>query len=44
MKNQIKTILLLGVLSVVLLGIGAALGKGFLVGARVRSLAMNVGA
>lgn len=44
MKNQIKTILLLGVLSVVLLGIGAALGKGFLLGALVLSLAMNVGA
>ncbi|MFL5353391.1 zinc metalloprotease HtpX [Archangium sp.] len=44
MKNQIKTILLLGVLSVVLLGIGAALGKGFLMGALVLSLAMNLGA
>nr|WCO03973.1 zinc metalloprotease HtpX [Cystobacter sp.] len=44
MKNQIKTLLLLGVLSVVLIGIGAALGKGFLIGALVLSLAMNVGA
>ncbi|AKJ03327.1 heat shock protein [Archangium gephyra] len=44
MKNQIKTLLLLGVLSVVLIGIGAALGKGFLLGALVLSLAMNLGA
>ncbi|MFE8599313.1 zinc metalloprotease HtpX [Archangium violaceum] len=44
MKNQLKTILLLGVLSVVLIGIGAALGKGFLIGALVLSLAMNLGA
>jgi heat shock protein HtpX len=44
MKNQIKTLLLLGVLSVVLIGIGAVLGKGFLIGALVLSLAMNVGA
>ncbi|WP_375773393.1 zinc metalloprotease HtpX [Archangium gephyra] len=44
MKNQIKTLLLLGVLSVVLITIGAALGKGFLIGALVLSLAMNLGA
>ncbi|KFA88233.1 zinc metalloprotease HtpX [Archangium violaceum] len=44
MKNQLKTLLLLGVLSVVLIGIGAALGKGFLIGALVLSLAMNLGA
>jgi heat shock protein HtpX len=44
MKNQIKTILLLGVLSMVFIGIGAALGKGFLIGALVLSLAMNLGA
>ncbi|HYO69186.1 MAG TPA: zinc metalloprotease HtpX [Archangium sp.] len=44
MKNQIKTLLLLGVLSVVLIGIGGALGKGFLIGALVLSLAMNLGA
>jgi heat shock protein HtpX len=44
MKNQIKTILLLGVLSAALIGIGAVLGKGFLVGALVLSLAMNLGA
>jgi len=44
MKNQIKTILLLGVLTAALIGIGAVLGKGFLVGALVLSLAMNLGA
>jgi len=44
MKNQIKTLLLLGVLSVVLISIGAALGKGFILGALVLSLAMNLGA
>lgn len=44
MKNQIKTVMLLGILSVVLVLIGGALGKGFLVGAVVLALAMNVGA
>jgi heat shock protein HtpX len=44
MKNQIKTILLLGVLTAALIGVGAVLGKGFLVGALVLSLAMNLGA
>ncbi|HEX8820842.1 MAG TPA: zinc metalloprotease HtpX [Archangium sp.] len=44
MKNQIKTILLLGVLSAALIGIGAVLGKGFLFGALALSLAMNLGA
>ena len=32
MKNQLKTILLLGVLSAVLIGIGGALGRGYLFG------------
>jgi len=44
MKNQIKTLLLLGVLSVVLISIGAALGKGFPGSSLVLSLAMNLGA
>lgn len=44
MKNQLKTVLLLGILSAVLVGIGGALGKGFLVGALVLAVAMNVGA
>jgi heat shock protein HtpX len=44
MKNQIKTIVLLGLLSVVLIGIGGALGKGFLLVSLVLSLAMNLGA
>ncbi|HEX8434762.1 zinc metalloprotease HtpX [Archangium sp.] len=44
MKNQIKTLVLLGLLSVVLIGIGGALGKGFLLASLVLSLAMNVGA
>ena len=44
MKNQIKTVLLLGILSAVLIGIGGALGKGFLVGALVLAVALNVGA
>jgi heat shock protein HtpX len=44
MKNQIKTILLLGTLSAVLIAIGGSLGKGFLVGALVLAVAMNVGA
>ncbi len=44
MKNQINTIVLLGLLSVVLIGIGGALGKGFLLISLVLSLAMNLGA
>jgi heat shock protein HtpX len=44
MKNQLKTIVLLGLLSVVLIGIGGALGKGFLLISLVLSLAMNLGA
>ncbi|XXF81077.1 zinc metalloprotease HtpX [Myxococcaceae bacterium GXIMD 01537] len=44
MKNQIKTIVLLGLLSVALVSLGGALGKGFLVGSVVLALAMNVGA
>ena len=44
MKNQLKTIALLGVLSAVLIGIGGALGPGYLILAAVIALAMNVGA
>lgn len=44
MKNQLKTVLLLGILSAVLVGIGGALGKSFLVGALVLAVMMNVGA
>lgn len=44
MKNQIKTVVLLGALSAVLIGIGGALGQGYLILAAVIALAMNVGA
>jgi heat shock protein HtpX len=44
MKNQIKTVALLGILSAVLIGIGGALGQGYLIFAAVIALAMNVGA
>lgn len=44
MKNQIKTIALLGALSAVLIGIGGALGQGYLILSAVIALAMNVGA
>jgi heat shock protein HtpX len=44
MKNQIKTVVLMGVLSAVLIGIGGALGQGYLILAAVLALAMNVGA
>ncbi|WP_437936833.1 zinc metalloprotease HtpX [Sorangium sp. So ce341] len=44
MKNQIKTILLLGVMSAILVSIGGALGPGYLVLFGVLALAMNLGA
>ncbi|WP_437674489.1 zinc metalloprotease HtpX [Sorangium sp. So ce131] len=44
MKNQIKTILLLGVLSAILIAIGGSLGPGYLVLFGVLALAMNLGA
>jgi heat shock protein HtpX len=44
MKNQIKTILLLGVLSTILLGFGAMLGRDWVAAFGVLALAMNLGA
>lgn len=44
MKNQIKTILLLGILSAILIGFGGLLGRGWVAGFTVLALAINVGA
>lgn len=44
MKNQIKTILLLGVLSALLIGIGSFMGRGWMIGLTVVAFAMNIGA
>jgi heat shock protein HtpX len=44
MKNQLKTILLLGALSAILVGIGGALGPTYLYVFAAISLAMNLGA
>jgi heat shock protein HtpX len=44
MKNQIKTILLLGILSAILIGFGGMLGRGWVVGFTILALAMNLGA
>lgn len=44
MKNQLKTILLLGILSAVLIGIGGALGSRFLYASVVLAMLMNIGA
>lgn len=44
MKNQIKTILLLGVLSAVLISVGGALGPGYLYGCTVLAVLLNLGA
>lgn len=44
MKNQIKTILLLGVLSAILIGFGAMLGRQWVVGFTLLALALNLGA
>lgn len=44
MLNQLKTLLLLGVLSAVLVGFGGALGPGYLYGFTALALVMNLGA
>jgi heat shock protein HtpX len=44
MKNQLKTIFLLGVLSAVLIGFGSILGPGYLYGFTALALLMNLGA
>lgn len=44
MKNQLKTVLLLGVLSSLLIAIGGALGPGYLYGFTALALLMNLGA
>ncbi|MGZ5441883.1 MAG: hypothetical protein ACXW5U_02285 [Thermoanaerobaculia bacterium] len=44
MKNQIKTILLLGVLSAILIGFGAMLGRQWVVGSTLLALVLNLGA
>jgi heat shock protein HtpX len=44
MKNQLKTIFLLGILSAVLIGIGGTLGPGYLYGFTALALLMNLGA
>ncbi|MBJ6762840.1 zinc metalloprotease HtpX [Myxococcaceae bacterium JPH2] len=44
MKNQLKTVLLLGILSTLLVTLGGALGKGFLPIALLLAVVMNVGA
>lgn len=44
MKNQLKTLLLLGVLSAILIGIGGALGPGYLYGFTALALLLNLGA
>lgn len=44
MKNQIKTILLLGVLSALLIGFGAMLGRQWVLGFTLLALVLNLGA
>ncbi|HEX2061669.1 MAG TPA: zinc metalloprotease HtpX [Thermoanaerobaculia bacterium] len=44
MKNQIKTILLLGVLSALLIGFGAMLGRQWVAGFTILAFALNLGA
>jgi heat shock protein HtpX len=44
MKNQSKTILLLGVLSAVLISVGGALGPGYVYGFTVLAVLLNLGA
>jgi heat shock protein HtpX len=44
MKNQLKTILLLGILSAILIGFGGMLGRGYVLGFTILALAMNLGA
>ena len=43
MKNQLKTIFLLGILSAILISIGGALGPGYLYGFTALALLMNLG-
>ncbi len=43
MMNQVKTILLLGVISALLIAVGGMLGKGWLLGSIVFAVVMNVG-
>ena len=44
MKNQIKTILLLGVLSAILIGFGAMLGRQWVAGFTILAIVLNFGA
>ena len=44
MKNQIKTILLLGVLSTILVGFGAMLGRQWVAGFAILAMLVNLGA
>ena len=44
MKNQLKTIFLLGILSAILIGFGSILGPGYLYGFTALALLMNLGA
>ena len=44
MKNQIKTILLLGVLSAILIGFGAMLGRQWVAGFAILAMILNLGA
>ena len=44
MKNQIKTILLLGVLSAILIGFGAMLGRQWVAGFTILAIILNFGA
>ena len=44
MKNQIKSILLLGVLSAILIGFGALLGRQWVAGFTILALLLNLGA
>lgn len=44
MKNQIKTILLLGVLSAILIGFGSLLGRQWVLGFTILAMALNLGA
>jgi heat shock protein HtpX len=44
MKNQIKTILLLGVLSAILIGFGSLLGRQWVAGFTILAMALNLGA
>ena len=44
MKNQIKTILLLGVLSAILIGFGALLGRQWVAGFTILAMVINFGA